>query len=95
MSMKNKTVIVTGSTSGIGLGIARGFAAEGANVVLNGFASPDEIKAAVDAVQGLGSGKVIYNGADMSKPDEIVAMVKSAEATFGAVDVLEIGRAHV
>ena len=88
MSMKNKTVIVTGSTSGIGLGIARGFAAEGANVVLNGFASPDEIKAAVDAVQGLGSGKVIYNGADMSKPDEIVAMVKSAEAIFGAVDVL-------
>ena len=88
MSMKNKTVIVTGSTSGIGLGIARGFAAEGANVVLNGFAAPDEIKAVVDAVQGLGSGKVIYNGADMSKPDEIVAMVKSAEATFGAVDVL-------
>ena len=88
MSMKNKTVIVTGSTSGIGLGIARGFAAEGANVVLNGFAAPDEIKAVVDAVQGLGSGKVIYNGADMSKPDEIVAMVKSAEAIFGAVDVL-------
>ena len=88
MSMKNKTVIVTGSTSGIGLGIARGFAAEGANVVLNGFASPDEIKAVVDSVQGLGSGKVIYNGADMSKPDEIVAMVKSAEAIFGAVDVL-------
>lgn len=88
MTMQTKTVIVTGSTSGIGLGIARGFAAEGAHVVLNGFASPDEIKAAVDAVNSLGSGKAIYNGADMSKPDEIVAMVKAVEAEFGGVDVL-------
>ncbi len=88
MTMKNKTVIVTGSTSGIGLGIARGFAAQGANIVLNGFASAADIATELDALQMLGDGDVTYNGADMSKPDEIVEMVRTTEAMFGAVDIL-------
>lgn len=88
MTMKNKTVIVTGSTSGIGLGIARGFADEGANVVINGFADSDTIAREVAALRALGAGDIVYNGADMSKPDEIVAMVRAVEAQFGAVDVV-------
>ena len=88
MSMKSKTVIVTGSTSGIGLGIARGFAEAGANVVVNGFGDADAIEKERTALDALGEGKVVYDGADMSKPDEIVAMVKAAEDKFGGVDVV-------
>ena len=88
MQMTDKTVIVTGSTSGIGLGIARGFAEAGANVVLNGFGDPDEIERERVALEQLGAGKVVYDGADMSKPGQIVEMVKVAEQHFGSVDVV-------
>jgi 3-hydroxybutyrate dehydrogenase len=82
--LKGKTALVTGSTSGIGLGIALCLARQGANIVLNGFG---ETEAAQAAVRELGV-KVGYHGADMSKPDEIEAMMAYAAAEFGGVDVL-------
>ncbi|WP_323772506.1 3-hydroxybutyrate dehydrogenase [Antarctobacter sp.] len=86
--LNGKTAIVTGSTSGIGLGLARGFASAGANVVLNGFGDAAEIEAARRELDALGAGRVIYDGADMTKPDQIEAMVNSAVAEFGAVDIV-------
>lgn len=88
MSLKGKTAIVTGSTSGIGLGIAEALAAEGAHLVLNGFGTPEEVEAAKAAVTKAGAQKVGYNVADMSKPAEIAAMIQSVEKEFGAVDVI-------
>ena len=82
--LKGKIALVTGSTSGIGLGLAKSLAAQGANIVMNGFG---EVDAAVAQVKAFGV-QVSYHGADMSKPDEIEAMVRHAEATFGSVDVL-------
>ena len=82
--LKGKTALVTGSTSGIGLGIAISLARQGANIVLNGFG---DTAPALAAVGGLGV-KVGYHGADMSKPDEIEAMMAYAAAEFGGVDVL-------
>jgi 3-hydroxybutyrate dehydrogenase len=82
--LKGKTALVTGSTSGIGLGIALKLAQQGANVVLNGFG---EVDAAKQEVAALGV-KVGYHGADMSKPAEIEAMMAYAQAEFGGVDVL-------
>ncbi len=82
--LKGKTAIVTGSTSGIGLGIAKALAAQGANIVLNGFGDVDGPKAEVAAL----GAQVGYHGADMSKPAEIEAMVQYATATFGGVDIL-------
>lgn len=82
--LKGKTALVTGSTSGIGLGLAKALAAQGANIVMNGFG---EVDAAVAQVKALGV-QVSYHGADMSKPDEIEAMVRHAETTFGSVDIL-------
>jgi 3-hydroxybutyrate dehydrogenase len=82
--LKGKTALVTGSTSGIGLGIAKALADQGANIVLNGFGDVDGPKAEI-AARGV---KVAYHGADMSKPAEIEAMMKFAAAEFGQVDIL-------
>jgi 3-hydroxybutyrate dehydrogenase len=82
--LKGKTALVTGSTSGIGLGIAKALARQGANVVLNGFGDVEGPKAEVQAF-GV---KVAYHGADMSKPAEIEEMMKFAAAQFGRVDIL-------
>src|SRR4030095_14624368 len=86
--LHGKTALVTGSTSGIGLGIARSFAAHGANVILNGFGNAAEIeslRAGIAADSGVG---VRYDGADLAKQDAIEAMMGKAIAEFGAVDVL-------
>ena len=96
--MNGKTVIVTGSTSGIGLGLARGFAAANANVVMNGFGDADAIETDRVELARLGAGEAIYDPADMTKPDEIAAMVawlSSPECSFstGAVFDLSGGRA--
>jgi 3-hydroxybutyrate dehydrogenase len=82
--LKGKIALVTGSTSGIGLGMAEALARQGANIVLNGFGDVDGPKA---KVQALGV-KVAYHGADMSKPGEIEDMMKYAAAQFGRVDIL-------
>ncbi len=86
--MTQRSAIVTGSTSGIGLGVAQSFAANGMNVMLNGFGDADEIeqiRAGLEKEHGI---KALYSGADMTKPEEIRAMVDEAKASFGAVDVL-------
>jgi 3-hydroxybutyrate dehydrogenase len=85
--LKGKTALVTGSTSGIGLAMARALAAQGANIVVNGFGDADTIRAVEDELQGRGV-KTMYHGADMSKPAEIEQMVRAAESTFGRIDVL-------
>jgi len=82
--LKGKTALVTGSTSGIGLGIAKALAAQGANIVLNGFGDAEGPQAEIAAL-GV---KVAYHGADMSKPAEIEAMMGFAAAKFGQVDIL-------
>jgi len=82
--LKGKTALVTGSTSGIGLGMAQALAREGANIVLNGFG---DVEGPKSHVQALGA-KVAYHGADMSKPGEIEDMMKYAAAQFGRVDIL-------
>jgi 3-hydroxybutyrate dehydrogenase len=82
--LKGKTALVTGSTSGIGLGLAKALARHGANVVLNGFGDVAGPKAEIAAL-GVRAG---YHGADMSKPAEIEAMMAYAASEFGGVDVL-------
>ncbi len=83
-----RSAIVTGSTSGIGLGIAQALAAAGAHVTLNGFgdaAQIETLRAGLAAEHGVA---VFYHGANISRPDEIVAMVDATEREFGAVDIL-------
>ncbi len=82
--LKGKTALVTGSTSGIGLGIAKALAEQGASIVLNGFGDVDGPKAQI-ASHGV---PVSYHGADMSKPGEIADMMTFAAAQFGRVDIL-------
>jgi 3-hydroxybutyrate dehydrogenase len=82
------TVVVTGSTSGIGFGIAKGFAGKGANIVMNGFGKPEDIEAKKKELEDAGSGKVLYHAADMTKAEEITDMIATAEKTFGGIDVL-------
>jgi len=85
---KGQTAVVTGSTSGIGLAIARALAEQGANIVINGFGAPDAIEAARRDIEAEFAVKVRYSAADMTKPAEIAAMIKTAESTFGSVDIL-------
>jgi len=86
--LANKTAVVTGSTSGIGLGCARAFAEKGANVVINGLGDADEIektRAAIEADFGV---RCVYSAANMLKGDEIAGMIADAEKDFGSVDIL-------
>jgi len=82
--LQNKTALVTGSTSGIGLGIAKQLAKQGANIVMNGFGDYAAAKAEIEALEV----KVGYHGADMSKPADIEAMMAYAASKFGGVDIL-------
>lgn len=86
--LKGKTALITGSTSGIGQAIAKALAAQGANIVLNGFGDPSQIEADRSALATETGVSVIYNGADMSKPEQIADMFVEAVARFGAVDIL-------
>jgi 3-hydroxybutyrate dehydrogenase len=85
---KGKTALVTGSTSGIGLGIARKLAAGGANLVLNGFGNAAEIETLRAELAKQCGVTVAYDGADMTRPEQIEAMMKNAIARFGSVDLL-------
>jgi len=86
--LDNKSAIVTGSTSGIGLGIARAFAAQGADVLLNGFGHADEIESTRAEMQREFGVKVAYSGADMNQPAQIRAMAEAARAAFGKIDIV-------
>jgi 3-hydroxybutyrate dehydrogenase len=86
--LKGKTALVTGSTSGIGLGIAEALAAQGANLVLNGLGDPAEVERLRARLADSHRVAVKYDAADMSKPDAIEAMLRAAIAEFGGVDVL-------
>ncbi len=87
MKLKGKTAIITGSTSGIGLGIAQGFAKEGINIVMNGFGDVDAIEKERVGLEAMGI-RCVYNDADMTKPDEIVAMVNDTVKEFGSIDIV-------
>src|SRR5215813_3464951 len=86
--LRGKNAIVTGSTGGIGLGVARALAGAGANLVLNGFGDPAEIEALRARLAAEHGVKVLFSGADMAKPDEIAAMVERAAGELGSVDIL-------
>lgn len=86
--LNGKNAVVTGSTSGIGLAIARAFAAQGANVVVNGLGDAEtneSIRAAIETDFGV---KALFSSANMLRPDDIVAMIKEAETLLGSVDIL-------
>ena len=97
MFLKGKTALVTGSTSGIGLACARALAAEGANVMLNGFGDAGEIEAIRTELETASGGKARYSGADLTKADAIEALVAQTVAELGGVDILinNAGMQHV
>ena len=86
--LRNKTAIVTGSTSGIGLGIARALAAQGANIVLNGFGDPGQIEALRAGMASEFGVEVVFSEADMAVPSQVRAMVALAAARMGSIDIL-------
>jgi 3-hydroxybutyrate dehydrogenase len=86
--IKDKVAVITGSTSGIGLGIAHGLAQAGAHIVLNGFGDRAEIENTRAEIEVASGSRVVYNSADMSKPAEIVAMVTETHERLGSVDIL-------
>ncbi len=88
MFLKGKTALITGSTSGIGLGYARALAAEGANVMINGFGDRAVIDSYVAELSAMSGGGALYSGADMTKPDEIRAMVSDCAEQLGTPDIL-------
>lgn len=88
MSLKGKVAVVTGSTSGIGLAMAEAMAGAGADVLLNGFGDADAIAATVADLAKTHGVTIRHHGADMSKPDEIAAMIAYAESELGGVDIL-------
>ena len=87
MSLKGKVAVITGSTSGIGLGLAEGFAKAGINVVINGFGDADEIEKTRQQLESLGV-KAIYHGADMTQPDQIADLIDSTVQQLGSIDIL-------
>jgi 3-hydroxybutyrate dehydrogenase len=88
MSLAKRHAVVTGSTSGIGLAIARALAREGADVMINGFGDPRAIEEERARIEGEFKVKCVYNGADMSKGAEVEAMIEDATGKLGTVDIL-------
>lgn len=88
MSIKGKNAVITGSTSGIGLGMAQSLAKAGCNIMLNGFGDADEIEKARKDIEDTCGVTAFYNGADMTKPDEIENLIKDTKDKFGSVDIL-------
>jgi 3-hydroxybutyrate dehydrogenase len=88
MSLTSKAAVVTGSTSGIGLCIARSLAAQGADVVINGFGKPEDIETERAKIAAEFGVRCAYSPADMTKPEEIAGMVEAAVSDFGSVDIL-------
>ena len=86
--LTGKNAVVTGSTSGIGLAIARGLAQQGANVMINGLGNPQENEAIRASIQADFDVQVLFSAANMLKSDEIAGMITEAEQTFGSVDIL-------
>ena len=97
MFLKGKTALITGSTSGIGLAYAKSLAAEGANIVINGFGDAADIEKERVALEAASGGKALYSGHDLTKVDQIEAMMKEAADAFGGVDILinNAGMQHV
>jgi 3-hydroxybutyrate dehydrogenase len=87
-ALDGRVAIVTGSTSGIGLGIARGLAAAGASVVLNGFGDAAQIKALVEDIESSFGVRVTFSGADMTKPGRIESLVDATMESFGRIDIV-------
>ncbi|GLT00511.1 3-hydroxybutyrate dehydrogenase [Sphingobium jiangsuense] len=96
-SLTGKTALVTGSTSGIGLAYARALAGEGANVVINGFGDADAIEKERRELEALSGARALYSGHDLTKTEEIEAMMRDAAQAFGGVDILinNAGTQHV
>jgi 3-hydroxybutyrate dehydrogenase len=88
MGLQGKSAVVTGSTSGIGLAYARALAREGANVLINGFGEAGAIEKERAGIESEFGVKAVYSAADMTKPDDIAGMIRQAEQTLGAVDIL-------
>lgn len=88
MLLKGKTALITGSTSGIGLACAKALATEGAAVMINGFGDPDAIEAERAALEAASGAGALYSAADMTRPDEIVAMVAECSARLGGPDIV-------
>jgi 3-hydroxybutyrate dehydrogenase len=86
--LKGKVAIVTGSTSGIGLGIAKVLAKQGANIMLNGFGKPDEIEGVRAGIEREHDVRAVYDGADMSKGEAVRGLIASAISRLGRVDIL-------
>ena len=97
MFLKGKTALVTGSTSGIGLACARALAAEGADIMLNGFGDAGQIEDIRHGIEKESGARVRYNGADLTKADEIEALMSAAADELGGVDILinNAGMQHV
>ncbi|HXV00963.1 MAG TPA: 3-hydroxybutyrate dehydrogenase [Caulobacteraceae bacterium] len=88
MSLSSRSAVITGSTSGIGLAIARAVAAAGANVMINGFGEAERVEAARRAIETDFGVRAFHSPADVTRPAEIAAMIGEAERAFGAVDIL-------
>jgi 3-hydroxybutyrate dehydrogenase len=86
--LKGKSALITGSTSGIGLGIARTLAGQGCNIMLNGLGDPEKIEATRVALEAEFGIVARFHGADMTRPDEISSLVETAAAAFGSIDIL-------
>ncbi|HEX7854960.1 MAG TPA: 3-hydroxybutyrate dehydrogenase [Sphingobium sp.] len=97
MMLNGKTALITGSTSGIGLAYAKALAGEGANIIINGFGDADAIEKERQGLEATSGGKALYSGHDLTKVDQIEAMMAEAAKTFGGVDILinNAGMQHV